>query len=95
MVARRPQKHANRLVIIIVGKLVLGQLFLNGTSDIEEVERTSATISGVGGPVFPTFKSQLRGIVFQNREELKFAVRISVAKFGVDFYKDVYSKLVE
>ena len=48
IVARRPQKHANCLVIIIVRKLVLGQLFLNGTSDIEKVERTSAMISGVG-----------------------------------------------
>ena len=42
-----------------------------------------------------TLKSQLLGTWFQNREELKFEIRISVAKFGVDFYKDVYSKLVE
>ena len=54
---------------IIVGKRVLGRLFLAGISDFEEVERTSATISGVGDPVFLTalrmFKSHLR---FQNRE---------------------------
>ena len=42
-----------------------------------------------------TFKSQLRGTGFQKREELKFAVRSAVAKFGVDFYKDVFSDLVE
>ena len=35
------------------------------------------------------FKSQLRGIRLQKREELKFAVRSAVVIFGVDFYKDV------
>ena len=45
--------------------------------------------SGVGDPVIPatelsTFKSQIRGARFQKREELKFAVRSAVAKFGVD-----------
>ena len=28
--------------------------------------------------------------MLQKREELEFAVRSAVAKFGVDFYKDVY-----
>ena len=64
-----------------------------------KVERTPATISGVGDPLFPTvlrlFKSQLRVTRFQNREELKFAVRSAVAKLGVGFYKDVYRELVE
>ena len=80
-------------MIIIVGKSVLGRLFLTGISDFEEVERTSATISGVRDHIFLTaltmFKSQLR---FQNRQELKFVVLSAVAKFGTDFYKDVYSK---
>ena len=86
-------------MIIIVGRRVLGRLFLTGISDFWKVKRLSATISGVGDPVFPavlrTFKSQLRGTQFQNREVLKFAVGSAVAKFDVDFYKDVYSKLVE
>ena len=98
-VARCPQKHGNVLVIIIVGMRVLGRLFLTGTSDFRKVVWTSATISGVGDPVFPavlrTFKSQLRGTQFQNREVLKFAVGSAVAKFDADLNKDVYSKLVE
>ena len=54
----------------------------------------------MGGPVIPAteismFKSQLRGTLFQKREELIFAVRSADAKFGVDFYKDVYSDWVE
>ena len=36
-----------------------------------------------------TFKSQLRGTSLQKREELNFAVRSTVAKFRIDFYKDV------
>ena len=86
-------------MIIMVGKRVLGRLFLTGTHNFGKVERTSATIARVGDPVFQTvlrmFKSQLRGSRFQDREELKFAVRSAVAKFGVDFYKDVYSEFVE
>ena len=54
----------------------------------------------MGDPVIPaadlsTFKSQLRGIRLQKREELEFAVSSAVAKFGVDFYKDVCSEWVE
>ena len=54
----------------------------------------------MGDPVIPaadlsTLKSQLRGTRLQKREELEFAVRSAVAKFGVDFYKDVCSKWVE
>ena len=90
-----PQKHGIILVIILLGKCVLGRLFLSGTSDFGMVERTSATIFGVRDSVFSTalrtFKFQLRGTRFKKREELKFAVRIAVAKFGVDLYKDVYS----
>ena len=86
-------------MIIMVGKRVLGRLFLTGTSDFGIVDRTSAMIARVGDSVFQTvlrtFISQLRGTRFQNREELKFAVRSAVAKFSVDFYKDVYSELVE
>ena len=41
-----------------------------------------------------TFKSQLRGTRLQKREELEFAGRSAVAKFGVDFYKDVCSEWV-
>ena len=33
--------------------------------------------------------------MLQKREELEFAVRSAVAKFGVDFYKDVCSEWVE
>ena len=85
---------------IIVGKRVLGRLFSKSTSDFGKVVGTSATISGVGDPVISatelrTFKSQLPGTWFQRREELKFAVRSAVAKFGVDFYKDVFSDWVE
>ena len=42
-----PQKHGIILVRIIVGKCVLGRLFLSGTSNFGMVERTSATIFGV------------------------------------------------
>ena len=81
-------------------KRVLDRSFLTGTSDFGKVERTSATISGVGYPLIPaadlsTFKSQLRGTRLQKREELEFAVRRAVAKFGIDFYKEVCSEWVE
>ena len=73
---------------------------MTGTSDFGKVEPTSATISGVGDPVLSaadlsTFKAQLRGTRLRKREELEFAVRSAVAKFGVDFYKDVCSEWVE
>ena len=90
-----PQKHAIILGIILVGKCILGRLFLSGTSNFGMVERTSAAIFGVRDSVFPkaliTFKFQLRGTRFQSRKELKIAVRCAVAKFRVDFYKSVYS----
>ena len=89
------QKHGIVLVIIIVGKCVLGRLFLSGTSNFGMVEQTSAAIFRVRDSVFltalRTFKVQLRGTRFQNREELKFAVCSAVPKFRVDFYKGVYS----
>ena len=80
-----------------VGKHVLDRSFLTGTSDFGNVKRTSATISGVGDPVIPvadlsTFKSQLRCAWLQKREELEFAVRSALAKFGKDFYKAVCSE---
>ena len=80
-----------------MGKRELDRSFLTGTSDFGKVERTSATISRVGDPVMPaadlsTFKSQLRGTRLQKREELEFVVRNAVAKFGIDFYKDVCSE---
>ena len=83
-----------------MGKRVLDRSFLTVTSDFVKVERTSATISGVGDPVIPaadlsTFKSHLRGTRLQKREALEFAVRSAVAKFGIDFYKDVCSEWVE
>ena len=67
---------------------------MTGTSDFSKVERTSGTISGEGYPVIPAadlsmFKSQLRGTRLQKREELAFAVCSAVAKFDVDFYKDI------
>ena len=79
-----------------MGNRVFERSFLTGTSDFGKVERTSATISGVGDPVIPaadpsTFKSQLRGTRSQKREELEFSVRSAVEKFGVDFYKGVCS----
>ena len=83
-----------------MGKRLLDRSFLTGTNDFRKVERTSATISGVGNPEIPatelsTFKSQLRGTRLQKREELEFAVGSAVAKFGIDFYKDVCSEWVE
>ena len=83
-----------------MGKRVLDRSFLTGTSDFGKVERTSATLSGVGDPVIPAadlsmFKSQLRDKRLQKREELEFAVRSAVAKLGADFYKDVCSEWVE
>ena len=45
--------------------------------------------------MFPQLKSQLQGTRFQTREALKFAVRSAVARFGSDFYRDVYSEWVE
>ena len=42
-----------------------------------------------------TIKSQLRGTMLQKREELKFAVRSAVAKFGVDVYKNICSEWAE
>ena len=48
------------------GKTCSRSIILTGTSDFGKVERTSATISGVGDPVIPatdlsTFKTKLRG----------------------------------
>ena len=43
IVAGCPQKIGNSLVIIIVGKRVLGRLILTGTGDFAKVEWTSAT----------------------------------------------------
>ena len=83
-----------------MGTRALDRSFLIGTSDFGKVERTSETISGVGDSIIPaadlsTFKSQLRGTRLQKREELEFAVRSAVAKFGVYLYKDVCSEWVE
>ena len=39
---------------IIVETCVVWRSFLTDTSVFEKIERTSATISGVGDPVFPT-----------------------------------------
>ena len=83
-----------------MGKRVLDRSVLTGTSDFSKVERTPATIFGVGDPIIPaadlsTFKSQLRVTRLQKREEFKFAVRSAVAKFSVDFYKYVCSERVE
>ena len=85
---------------IMVGKRVLGRLFSTGIGNFNKVEQTSSTISEVGDPVnqateLSMFKSQLRSTWFQKREELKFAVRSAVVKFGVAFYKDEYSDWVE
>ena len=93
LVIRYTRFIGNTYCFILVGKRGLGQLCFTGKSDFGEVERTSATISGVGDPVFLTalrmFKSQLR---FQHREELKFAVLSTVTKFDASFHKDVNSK---
>ena len=83
-----------------MGKHVLDRSFLTGTSDFGKVEQTLATISVVGDSVIlatdlSTFKSQLRGTRLHKREDLEFAVRGAVAKFGEDFYKDVCSEWVE
>ena len=94
----KPTETWKFLVIIIIGKHVLARLFSSTTSDFRTVERTSATISGVGDPIFRVlrmFKSQLRCIRFLKREEFNFAVRSAVAKFGLGFHTNAYSVLVE
>ena len=66
-----------------------------------KIERISATISGVGDPVFiynsaKNIKtSKLRGTWFRSREELEFAVCRAVAGFGFDFYKVIPSGWIE
>ena len=47
-----------------------------------------------GDRALSTFAAS-RYTVPEKREELKFAVRSAVAKFGVDFYKYVYSDWVK
>ena len=53
----------------------------------------------MGDPVFPAEPKHVlisaSKTMHQKREELKFAVRGAVAKFGVDFYKEVCSEWVE
>ena len=39
--------------------------------------------------------SKLRGTWFRSREELELAVCSAVARFGVDFYKDISSEWTE
>ena len=41
-------------MIIVMGKSVLGRLFLTGTRDFGKIEWASVTISGERNPVFPT-----------------------------------------
>ena len=84
---------------IIVGQGILDRSFLTGTSDFGKVgghqRRFSEWETRNSGDRASTFKSQLRGTSLQKREELNFAVRSTVAKFGVDFYKDVCCEWVE
>ena len=89
--------HGEVLVTIIVGTRVLHvwRSFLTETSDFEKIERTSATISGVGAlRTFRllSFRLHLSGL---SSEELKFAVCSAMARFGVDFYKDISTEWVE
>ena len=72
---------------------------MTGTSDFAKVEWTSATflrnrIPCVSNSARNVQISALRNRV-QKREELKYTVRSALAKFGVDFNKDVYSKWVK
>ena len=89
-----PQKHQIILVIIILGKCVLGRLFLSDTSDFGMVERTSAMIFRVRDTVFPT---ALRAFISDSRYTVAEKRRVEICssqcsrKFGVEFYKDVYS----
>ena len=67
---------------IIIGMRVLLWSFLTGTGDFENIEGTSATISGVGDSVFPkalrTFKLLsfgVHGSRIEKRWNLQFAVQ--------------------
>ena len=82
-----------------MGKRVLDQSFLTGTSDFGKGVWTSPTISGVGDPLIPaadlsTFKFQLRGTRLQKREELEFAVCSAVGKSGIDLNEYVCNEWV-
>ena len=75
---------------ITVGKRVLDRSFLTGTSDIGTVERTSATISGVGDPVVPaadlsTLKSQLRGTIYKAPEKRRVRICCSQCSGEIRF----------
>ena len=84
---------------IIVGKRILDRSFLTGTSDLVRSgghqRRFSEWETRNSGDRASTFKSQLRVTCLQKREELNFAVRSTVAKFRIDFYKDVSCEWVE
>ena len=85
-----PQKHGIILVIIELGKCVLGRLFVSGTSDFGMVERISATIFGESDTVFPTalraFISDSRYTVAEKRR-VKFAVCSAVVNSVYTFIK--------
>ena len=89
-----PLKCGIVLVIIIVGKCVLGRIFLSGTSDFGKVERTSAMIFRVRDCISDSAKNiHISASRYTFPEWRRFEIRIlqCVAKFGVDYYKDVYS----
>ena len=79
---------------------VLWRLFLTGTSDFGKIKRLSATIAGVGDPVFPTalrlFKLLsfgLHGSGVEKSWKLQFAEQL--ARFGLHCHKDMSSECID
>ena len=63
-----------------------------------KIERISATITGVGDPVFTTALRTFKLLSFGvhgSGVELEFSVCRAVARFVFDFYKDISSGWIE
>ena len=74
-----------------MGTRVIWRSFLTGTSNFEKIERTLATIFSAKN----IQTSLLRGTWFWSREKLEFAVCSAMARFGVYFYKAIFSEWME
>ena len=55
-------------MIIVVGKSVLGRLFLTGTCDFGTIEWASVTISGERNPVFPDSAQNVQDAISINKQ---------------------------
>ena len=99
ILAGRSQTHGNSLVIMKVGKRVLGRLFLTGTSDFGKVEWTSANFlrnrrPWVSNSARNVQISALRYTVLEKRRDEIYSSQC-IGKFCVDFNEDVHSKWVK